>query len=269
MVTGILFVSAIVAAELIHPYVFAAVFLLALVLIQIEFFRLIQNSGYSPLSLVSLIFSAAVFILCFGAANQFIPVYFSFIFFPFLMITAGIELFRETVKPFQNALISLFSMVYIAVPFSLLNYIVFVEIGGSSVFQPQTLLGIFLIIWVYDSLAYVFGSLFGKHKISEKISPKKSWEGVIGGGIFAVIMGILNTVIFQTQTTTSWIVISIIIVVFGTTGDFFESKIKRTLNVKDSGKILPGHGGLLDRFDSFLFAIPVVFFWLSIQIYIL
>jgi phosphatidate cytidylyltransferase len=113
-------------------------------------------------------------------------------------------------------------------------------------------------------MAYVGGSLFGKHKMSEKISPKKSWEGLISGAVFAVIMGILNAVIFQSLSMVSWIVASLIIVEFGTIGDLFESKIKRDLNIKDSGTILPGHGGFLDRFDSLLFAIPVVYIWLIV-----
>ncbi len=113
-------------------------------------------------------------------------------------------------------------------------------------------------------MAYAVGSLIGKHKISPKISPGKSWEGLIGGAVFAVIMGILNAVFFPAISMTNWIIVAMISVVFGTCGDFFESKLKRETGIKDSGTILPGHGGFLDRFDSLLFAIPVIFVWLNL-----
>jgi phosphatidate cytidylyltransferase len=104
----------------------------------------------------------------------------------------------------------------------------------------------------------------GKHKICARISPKKSWEGLIGGAVFAIIMGIVNSVLFQELSMISWIVIAILIVAFGTSGDFFESKLKREAGVKDSGSILPGHGGMLDRFDTVLFAAPVVYVWINL-----
>jgi phosphatidate cytidylyltransferase len=112
-------------------------------------------------------------------------------------------------------------------------------------------------------MAYMAGSMFGKHKIHKKISPNKSWEGLIAGTVFALLTGILNSVIFQHPSVLNWLAISVIVVLFGTLGDLFESIIKRRLNVKDSGTILPGHGGLLDRFDSLLFVIPVVYVWLD------
>jgi phosphatidate cytidylyltransferase len=124
-------------------------------------------------------------------------------------------------------------------------------------------MGVFFIVWVYDSMAYLVGSMFGKHKINEKISPNKTWEGFTAGAIFALVMGVLNAVIFQEPDIVNWLIIAAIVVAFGTLGDLFESKIKRKLNVKDSGSVLPGHGGLLDRLDSLLFVIPVIYVWLT------
>ncbi|MBK6281354.1 MAG: phosphatidate cytidylyltransferase [Draconibacterium sp.] len=125
-------------------------------------------------------------------------------------------------------------------------------------------MGIFFIIWIYDSMAYVFGSMLGKHKICVRISPKKSWEGLIGGTVFAVITGIVNSLFFDELSLINWVVVALLIVAFGTSGDFFESKLKREAGVKDSGNILPGHGGMLDRFDTMLFAAPVIFVWITL-----
>ena len=261
-VTGVLFVLVILAAIVIHPFVFAILFLAILVLTQLEFFGLLKNAGYSLSKISPVVLGGLLFVSCFAAANQLLPWQICLIFFPILFISLGIEVFRKSENTFQNALVSLFGIVYISLPFSLLNFIVVPGFPTQPVFVPYILLGIFFIIWVYDSMAYVFGSLLGKHKIAPEISPHKSWEGLIGGAVFAIIMAILNAVIFQSESMISWIVMAVIIVVFGTVGDFFESKFKREIGAKDSGSILPGHGGLLDRFDSFLFAIPVVYLWL-------
>jgi len=173
------------------------------------------------------------------------------------------ELLRSKNASVKNSALTLFGLIYVALPFSLLNFIVYSGNPGNTAFYPWILVGIFLIIWVYDSMAYVFGSLLGKHKIAVNISPGKSWEGLIGGTVFAVIMGIVNAVLFGKIDMTNWIIIALLVVIFGTLGDFFESKIKRETGIKDSGNILPGHGGLLDRFDSLLFAAPVIFVWLN------
>jgi phosphatidate cytidylyltransferase len=114
-------------------------------------------------------------------------------------------------------------------------------------------------------MAYLFGSKFGKHKIHKKISPNKSWEGFIGGSVFALITGFLNSMLFNQLSISSWLFVALLVIVFGTLGDLFESIIKRRLKVKDSGTMLPGHGGLLDRFDSLLFVIPVVYVWLNLS----
>ena len=121
---------------------------------------------------------------------------------------------------------------------------------------------VFFILWINDSAAYRVGTQFGKHKMCKNISPAKSWEGLIGGAVFAIIMGIVNAVMFQAVSMLSWIVIAVLTVAFGTLGDLFESKIKREIDVKDSGTFLPGHGGFLDRLDSLLFVIPAIFIWL-------
>lgn len=262
-VTGCIFVALLVAGTVIHPVAFAIIFAGMLFLTQFEFYQLVENAGSSPRKYTGLIMGLLLFLTCFGMVRGFIPQNAFLIFIPVLTILFLFETFRDNSREIQNSAVTLTGFVYVAVPFSLLNFIVYPEYPETSEFSPWVLLGVFFIVWVYDSMAYVAGSLFGKHKINEKISPNKTWEGFIAGAIFALVMGVLNAVIFQKPNITNWLIIAAIVVTFGTLGDLFESKIKRKLNVKDSGSVLPGHGGLLDRLDSLLFVIPVIYVWLT------
>jgi len=142
----------------------------------------------------------------------------------------------------------------VAVPFSLLSYIVFPD-GGN--YEPLSLLGIIFLIWTNDSFAYFTGSLIGKTKLFERISPGKTWEGFFGGLFFCLGMGLLIGTYLE--NIPKWILFALIMSVFGTVGDLVESHMKRLAGMKDSGKILPGHGGVLDRFDALIFATPFIF----------
>lgn len=261
--TGLAYVAIIVAGTIIHPYLFALIFTGFLILTQFEFYKITETSGFVPNRIVGLVSGALLFIIFFLVANRLISqqYVFAIILIPFISYLA--ELFGKSKTSLRNSLATLAGIIYIAIPFSLMNFIV-IPGNEDARFYPEILLGIFFIIWIYDSLAYAIGSLLGKHKISPRISPGKSWEGFVGGAVFAVIMGILNAVFFPVISITGWIVVALIAVIFGTCGDFFESKLKRETGVKDSGTILPGHGGFLDRFDSLLFAIPVIFVWLNL-----
>lgn len=263
--TGVIYVSLMLVATIIHPLVFALVFATILFFVQLEFYKLVENAGYNPHKVVGLVFGLLLFVICFGIVYNIIPVVFSAIFIPLMILIFLLEILRTDSKVLENATITLAGFIYVAVPFSVANFIIFYGLPPNSIFSPWTLVGIFVIVWIYDSVAYLAGSQFGRHKIHEKISPNKSWEGLIAGSIFGLITGILNAVIFQQLSVINWLIIAAIVIVFGTLGDLFESKIKRELNVKDSGSILPGHGGLLDRFDSLLFALPFIFIWLLIS----
>ncbi len=260
--TGIAFIAIMLGGIIIHPFVFAPVFGAVLFFTQAEFYNLSEKAGFSPQKTSGSLFGLLLFVLFFLVANHIIPqayILFSILFLFFVFI-AG--LFNN--NTLKSSSITILGLIYVALPFSLLNFIVFKNTTSDPGFYPWVLVGVLLILWMYDSMAYVFGSLLGKHKIAAKISPAKSWEGLIGGTVFAVIMGIINAVLFHEINMFNWIIIALITVIFGTVGDFFESKLKREIGIKDSGSILPGHGGLLDRFDSLLFAIPVIFVWLSL-----
>ena len=177
----------------------------------------------------------------------------------YVIVRTVVQLYR----PQQNAVHSLersfFSLGYVAFPVALLNCIM-------SITAPRLLLGMFMFIWLYDTGAYCVGVLIGRHRLFERISPKKSWEGVIGG-VLACVAGAYVThrwfdEFFQVPELTIWLGLSVVVAVFATFGDLVESLIKRTVGVKDSGHILPGHGGILDRIDSLLLVAPAVLIYL-------
>lgn len=130
-------------------------------------------------------------------------------------------------------------------------------------FNVTLLIAMFVTIWLNDTGAYLVGVSIGKHKMFERISPKKSWEGFIGGAVTALVTGYVFSLFFPQISLLSWLIFSEIVVVFGTFGDLLESLMKRAIKVKDSGDVIPGHGGLLDRFDSMLLAAPAIFIYLS------
>ena len=167
------------------------------------------------------------------------------------------ELYRNKPAPMHNLALSLLGQCMVALPFSMLNLI---AIPGNT----HWILALFILIWVSDTGAYLTGMTLGKHKFFERISPKKTWEGFIGGALFAIGGSVAFWHFFPIVPVWQWIAFGILVVIFGTYGDLFESLLKRTVKIKDSGNILPGHGGILDRFDSLLFAIPVIYIYLTI-----
>ena len=153
-----------------------------------------------------------------------------------------------------------------ALPFALLNVLAFHSDETASISQYNAILplSIFIFNWVNDTGAYCTGMLFGKHKLFERISPKKSWEGSIGGSVFCIISSFILAHFFPFMSTGVWIGLALTVVIFGTWGDLTESLLKRRLGIKDSGNILPGHGGMLDRFDSAILAIPAAVVYLYV-----
>lgn len=178
------------------------------------------------------------------------------------------ELYLKKKNPLNNWAYTMMSQVYIALSFAMLNVLAYHSTGGISPYQiqynPILPLSIFIFTWINDTGAYCTGMLFGKHRLFERISPKKSWEGSIGGGVFSIIAAILMAHFFPFMSIGVWIGLALTVVVFGTWGDLTESLLKRTLGIKDSGNILPGHGGMLDRFDSTLMAVPAAVVYLYV-----
>lgn len=283
LITGTIFIIVLVGGMLWNQWSFAALFLLIIVLGVWEFYRLSESAGAKPQKILGLVLSIAVFLFfyIFRFNNRiefhgrminpmllFIPLIF---FIPFLLFF--IELYRKKENPFTNIAYTLLGVLYVAIPFSLWSLVVLkAEMHPESallyeqkmIFNPHLLLGFFILIWTSDSMAYVCGRLFGRTKLFERISPKKTWEGFVGGVVFAMGAGYLLSIWFHELKALEWVVAAVIIAVTGTLGDLVESMFKRSIGVKDSGTILPGHGGILDRFDAMLLASPfaVVYFLL-------
>jgi len=171
-----------------------------------------------------------------------------------------LELFLHSEQPFVNIGHYLLGVVYIGVPFALL-------IGmahGHDGYAPWRVFGLLLLTWANDTMAYLVGSRIGKRPFFSRISPKKTWEGTLGGMIFTFVAAYLLAYWIADYSTTEWLLLAGCVAVFGTLGDLVESMLKRSIHIKDSGTLLPGHGGLLDRFDSFIFVLPFVWFFLMI-----
>ncbi len=176
--------------------------------------------------------------------------------FPLL---ATFELFLEGKKPFPNLGTYFLAIFYLGLPLVLLALI-----ACDEHYSPHRVFGLLLLVWTNDTGAYLLGSRFGKHKLLERISPKKTWEGTIGGAVFAVAAAWGLSFLLKDFTLPQWLALSLMAAIGSNLGDLVESMLKRSVGVKDSGTIFPGHGGFLDRFDAFIFCLP--FFWLVLQV---
>lgn len=261
--TAVFFVIILVGSALLGQTVFSFLFLFITVLTIHEFITIVSNDEIQP-SLWITLFTGIVTYIAFaanasgyiGAEGLFIPV-------PLIFLLLVAELWRNKKKPFLNIAVGLLAVVYIALPFGLMVYF-FNPVTHSGPEHYGVLLGFLFILWLNDTGAYFTGSLLGKHKLFERISPGKTWEGSAGGAVFAVLAAWGLSQVFGQLDIAQWIILALIIVIFGTLGDLVESMLKRSLGIKDSGNILPGHGGLLDRFDAVLISAPFVFVYLAL-----
>jgi len=263
-ITGIIFIAVMLAGLFLGEFTYGILFLAIMLGMLHEFFNMTGSLSFKPNRLISFMTGALIFVLSFLIASERISPSWFFTIFPIVLITFLNELFANKKHPFQNIAVSLAAVAYAAIPISLSNYLVFSKFNGH--YSARLFLALLIIIWVYDSWAYLIGVSFGKHRMFERISPKKSWEGAIGGTLVAVgAAGLISRFIPQIDLL-HWLIMGFLIVVAATLGDLTESMIKRQFGVKDSGTIFPGHGGILDRFDSLLFAIPVFVCYLEVFI---
>ena len=266
-ITGIVFVAVLVGCILWSPISFSLLFTLIAALSVHEFGHLMNvYNGVSMNKTITALGGAYLFMalgsFCIGAtdARIFLPYLFLLIY---LMIT---ELYLKRTNPLGNWAYSMLSQLYIALPFALLNILAYHNSpeNSSVTYNPLLPLSIFVFIWLSDTGAYCVGSLIGKHRLFERISPKKSWEGSIGGAVFSIASSLIFAHCYPFFPIGQWAGLAAVVVVFGTWGDLTESLMKRQLGIKDSGNILPGHGGMLDRFDSALMAIPAAVIYLYV-----
>lgn len=259
-ISGAIFIALVIGSILINQYTFAVLFTLIIILALYEFHKLTNQQNQVEVNpIIAIIGGIILFITSFLYSSGLLPVQVFSVYALYVVLVVILELFRKKEQPIHNWAYFLLGQIFIALPFSLLNYILF--ING---YQPIILLALFITIWVNDTGAYLTGITLGKHRMFERISPKKSWEGFIGGAVFALISGYVFSRFIPELSLLEWLIFSEIVVVFGTLGDLSESLMKRTLQVKDSSNIMPGHGGILDRFDSMLLAAPVILIYLQI-----
>ena len=266
--TGILYVLLVAGSISFSPYSFGVLFAAATALVTLEFCTIISASAEFQLN--SLITTLASILMFFGffawnsgyAQQLLLP---GMVFLPYIVTITYLfisGLYLDRTHALDVWAYTMMSQIYIALPFSLLTCIAFIPyplgaLGVAYVWMYP--LAVFLFLWASDTGAYCVGSLLGKkipYRLFQSISPKKSWVGSIGGGLLAVLVAVPVSIFEPSMTIWQWIGFALVVTIFGTWGDLVESQIKRTLGIKDSGNILPGHGGLLDRFDSSLLAIP-------------
>ncbi|MEQ9230582.1 MAG: phosphatidate cytidylyltransferase [Cyclobacteriaceae bacterium] len=241
------------------PWTFFAVFFLITMLCIREFVRL----GELPVPQVFWLFitSAITFTMLSLIAMGNMQTKWLIVMVPAMLIGLIIQLYVPSARPIRNMAVMFLGIGYVVIPVSMLSFIVFYQ----GVFTPILVVGLFTLIWCQDTGAYFFGSAFGKHKLFERISPKKSWEGAIGGFIITMIGAFAMSQVFEDLSVIQWLISGLVISISGIFGDLVESFMKRVAMAKDSGRGIPGHGGFLDRFDSLLFSAP--FFLLLLLIF--
>jgi phosphatidate cytidylyltransferase len=269
--TGAWIVIFVLGGFWIHPVSFFLTGLVILAGIQYEYYLMVGNTGTKPQMIPGIITGAAAYIISTLIAAGVLKMKFLLVLIPLMLLIMILELYRRQEKPFDSLAHTFFSVLYTALPFSLFPFAAFSRDGLPSllphnqvVFSPGIIIGFFLLLWANDVGAYLAGISFGRHRLMERISPKKSWEGFFGGMILAAVAAWLLSDWLGVVERERWVLIALIVSVSGTYGDLIESMLKRSIGVKDSGTIMPGHGGFLDRFDSAIISFPLVFLFISL-----
>lgn len=245
-----------------HPLLFFIVFSAFTFVGLIEFLKLSPVKDGINKNIGYLIFGMLIYALTGLIGLGYLDIRFIYLLLLIFFLTFVFELFRKQNASQERIGAWFMGFIYVALPFGLMSSL-FVS-GNLDGFRIDILIGMFIIIWSSDVFAYLVGSWIGKHRLFERISPKKSWEGSIGGLVFAMLAAYILSLIFHHFTLIEWFIFAVIVVITGALGDLIESMLKRQAGVKDSGTLLPGHGGVLDRFDAVLFATPFVFVYVNL-----
>ena len=261
IITGLVGSGTVIFCVAYSDLTYFLIFFIICILSLWEFYRLSGLDGVLPQKAFGTLCGMVIFSLSFFIERGTISSRYYFLIFPLVSCIYLIKLYKKFErKPFTNIAFTFLGIVYIAVPFSLLNIAVF-ENGN---YNFQIIFGCLFILWASDTGAYFAGTRFGRRKLFERISPKKSWEGALGGALLAMIFAFGIAHYFHSLALWQWLTIAAIIIVGGTFGDLVESLLKRSMETKDSGDTLPGHGGFLDRFDGLLISAPFIVAFLEI-----
>lgn len=272
-ITGAVFVAVIVGCIVLHPMLYLVIFSVITGMTVWEFCTLLNRNAETQINrFISTVAGVYLFLAMFmynmGIAGNGLGAFIPYILTIIYLFVS--ELYFDRKNSVLNWAYTMMSQMYIALPMSCLSFLAYLESApsGAVVCVPIYQLAVFFFLWASDSGAYCVGSLIGKHRLFPRISPKKSWEGSIGGGIVAIVVSQILAHYFllgagdALYNRLAWAGLAVVVVIFGTWGDLVESLFKRKLGIKDSGNILPGHGGMLDRFDSSLLAIPAAVIYL-------
>jgi len=253
---GVIFIGGIWFSD----WSFGLIFLALTVLGMLEFYKLLTDKGFQPNHNLGIILGSGLFVLTFLIQKGYLAGQYLFLLPPIIILTLVAELYRKKEQPFTNIALTLVAVFYVATPFTLLIIVGFLE----NRYSWHIILGTIFLIWAADSGAYFFGKAFGRTKLFERISPGKTWEGWLGGTLLCLGVSYVLSLFLQDMDLPHWIGVALIVSVFGVLGDLVESMLKRSLQVKDSGSLLPGHGGILDRFDSLLMVVPFIVAFLKV-----
>lgn len=261
-ITAVIGSVLVVSASIYSDWTYFVVFATILGFSQMEFYKLTGIDGMLPLRSFGTFLGVMIFTLTFMIEKERLPNEYLYLIFPIVSLTFFIKLYKKTdKKPFTGVAYTFLGIFYVALPFSLLNLAVF---SVDKVYHFEILIGCLLILWASDTGAYFAGTKFGKTKLFERVSPKKSWEGFLGGAFSAIAVAFILSQYFHVIEDWKWLVIAGIIIIAGTYGDLIESLFKRSIEIKDSGNHLPGHGGFMDRFDGLLLSAPFITAFLKI-----
>ena len=267
LITGILGAAAIITGVSVGEWSYFAVFFVICLFTLLEFYKLVGLDGLAPQKAYGTLCGLVIYTLSFliegkiRIGGNLIPTQYYIVIFPLMSGIYLIKLYKKFErKPFTNIAFTFLGVFYVAIPFALLNAVVYQQ----GEYNYEIILGSLLILWASDTGAYFAGTLFGKRKLFERISPKKSWEGFAGGAVLALIFVFGLSQFLHSLSPVEWTIVGMIIIIGGTFGDLIESLLKRSIEIKDSGDSLPGHGGFLDRFDGLLISAPFIAAYLEI-----
>lgn len=256
--TGAAFVGLILGGLYFGEYATVGVITLFIILGLSEFYRLFRNTkSVSPDEKIGMAGGISILFILIYSRWGFLEMKYLVLILPLIFLAFIPELFRKSTTPLTNVATTVFGWIYVILPLFLVISLKDVAAKEGAWLVPA---GMFAIIWSNDTFAYLTGRFIGKNKLFERISPKKTWEGTIGGIVFALLAGYLFSILTD-MSLVFWIPAAFLAAFGAIFGDLFESMLKRSLNIKDSGNILPGHGGILDRFDATLMAAPLFYTW--------
>ena len=261
--SGIVMVATLIGATLFSKLTFVLLLLAITLGGEWEFYRLAKKAGTSPQRLVGLLAGFLMIMAAAAALHEILAITAVLMVAFMILIPMPLifELYRKSATPMANVGITYAGVIYVALPMALLTF--FPMMLGNGEWKPWSVILYIFIIWANDVFAYLFGITLGKHRLFERISPKKSWEGFFGGLLGAMAMGFVAAKVMDANVA-MWIGLALIAAITGVFGDLVESLLKRSVDVKDSGSFIPGHGGWLDRFDALIFSVPFAFIYLVI-----